>query len=174
MSTVTYQPNAAGSYTQMPYTDPADSVHYEMVNDSSNAALVGNQSSIYRTDTYAFANPSQTGTINKITVYARMWNNCGYEAYVYGRVAIFTSGQTLKYGNVVTMDTATSYYDTSKEWSTNPWSLAGWTWDDLNALEIGVSLKGYNGVVGAECPYVYLVIDYTANKVACCSSCIVM
>lgn len=162
MSTATYRPNGAGTNTNIEIQYPASTAHYDKVDEASkddDTTYVYTGSATYRLDTYAFANPTETGIINSITVYAA----CARSSSCTGKakVAIYTSGQAAQYGSEETL--GTSYVTYEKAWTTNPWTSAAWSWSDLNALEIGVSLKGDDSTYVVKCTQVYIVIDYSAG-----------
>ena len=155
MTTVTYRPTAAGTYTNVA---SGDTPHWDAVNEVSaddNTTYISTSSASYQVDTYNFANPTQTGTINSITLYFRCAAATGTD---YGKAAIYV-GSTLYYGSEEAV--TTSWTTKSKTWTTNPATSSAWSWSDLNSLEIGVALKKGSAVV--MCTQVYLVIDYTAT-----------
>ena len=156
MSTVTYRPNAAGSNTAISSQEPSSTSHYDKVDDvtaDDNTTYIWTFSLSYELDTFNFANPSETGTISQITVYAR----CARNSSAYAKIAIFTSGQAAAYGSEITL--TDSWVTSNYTWSTNPWTSSAWSWSDLNSLEIGVALKAGSG--GASfCTQVYIVITY--------------
>lgn len=159
MSTVTYRPNGAGTNTNITYQEPNSTSHYDKVDEASPddaTTFVYTTSTSYQADTYAFANPTETGIIDSITVYFRSatyWAGTGY-----AKAAIYV-GSTLYYGSEETLSSTWATF--SKTWTTNPGTSAAWTWSDLNALEIGVALKYASGGA-ADCTQVYVVITYHA------------
>jgi len=108
-------------------------------------------------DHYTFpAHSDGSGTINNIKVYCRMVGLGGTEqskclAYV---------NSVLYYGDVETLTTSWASY--SKTWTKNPNTGLDWTWDNIDALIIGVALNNNNGTV-AKCTQVYVEVDYTAS-----------
>jgi len=86
----------------------------------------------------------------------------------YAKMALYTDGQVVKYGTNNTL--STSYVLKSYEWITNPWTGNAWTWDELNALEIGISMYGdwytdppFNTVyhyATAYCTQIYAEVTY--------------
>ena len=48
----------------------------------------------------------------------------------------------------------------SQEWLNNPFTGLSWTWDDIIALEIGVSLKTESPVFRVNCTQVWVEVEY--------------
>jgi len=76
-----------------------------------------------------------------------------------GKVAIRTH-DTEYYGDEEAL--TTSYVTYSKQWDTNPNTGSAWTWDEIDALEIGATIKK---VVShsALLTQVYAEVDYAAD-----------
>ncbi len=96
-------------------------------------------------------------------------NQCGFSALrigslapgsAYARAAVKTSGSVYTGSEESTASetfTAESYI-----WTDNPDTGSAWTWDEIDALQIGVELKADNTTINAACTQVYIVVDYTA------------
>jgi hypothetical protein len=118
----------------------------------------------YRSDLYNLPASSGSGTINSIAVYfvARSWD----VSYLgYGRPVLRTHSTTY-YGTAVSLpDGGGGSYGIfttfSQPWSTNPYTGSAWTWDEIDALQIGVSLKTGLADAHVYCTQVYVVVDYT-------------
>jgi len=65
MVTVIYRPNATGTYLEL-----TNSSQYSRVNDQSDSTYIGQLYNFGRA-TYNFPNPSEKGTINSVTVWAK-------------------------------------------------------------------------------------------------------
>jgi len=115
--------------------------------------------SVYNDDKYDLYNlPAHSvgsGVINSITVYQR-----SRESGANGQsCSVIKTGGTVYYGGWDAL--TTSYQDFSEVWATNPKTGVAWTWDDIDALQIGVRLDEISGSVYVICTQVYVVIDYT-------------
>jgi hypothetical protein len=53
-----------------------------------------------------------------------------------------------------------TYADYQQQWTVNPATGADWTWDDITALEAGVSLAGQNAGKPAYCTRVWVEVEY--------------
>lgn len=160
MSTETLRPNAAGTITEL---TPSGGANYSCVdeavaNDDTDYVRNNSTSETYLKDTYNIPNSSiGTGTINSVTVYCRSRKE-GSTSYAY---PVIRTHDTYYYGSALTL--TTSYQDHSKEWTTNPNTGLAWTWDEINALEIGVYLVKIASSYKPRCTQVYVVIDYTVS-----------
>ena len=55
----------------------------------------------------------------------------------------------------------TSYADYSKQWSANPATGSAWTWDEIDNLHIGVSLRECeHDVYYTRCTQLYIEVEY--------------
>lgn len=98
-------------------------------------------------DTYATENSSVgAGTINSVIVFIR----CKNEKV---RVSIRTNGNDY-WGADITV--AGSYTEYSNTWTTNPQTSSAWTWAEIDAMEIGVTIKE-----SGKCTQVWAEVHYT-------------
>ncbi len=79
---------------------------------------------------------------------------------VYARAAIKTGG-TVHTGSEESTDNDT-FVTESYQWTTNPDTGSDWTWDEIDALQIGVELRVGDATDSAACTQVYVVVNYTA------------
>lgn len=104
-------------------------------------------------DLYNLPASSGAGTINKITVYARF--NMLFAGYI-ARIIIKTGGVVYESDNLTP---GATWNTVSWEWAQNPGNAHAWTWDEIDALQIGI----YMQLPGSDknyCTQVYVVIDY--------------
>lgn len=158
----TLRPNAAGSATGIPGQFPDSTFHWDKVDEASPDE---DDTYVYFTglafqslyDVYNIPNHAVgSGTINFIKVYVR----CRYsDAAGQARAMIKPAGST---GYICPANNLTDSYVTyNYQWDTNPYSAAAWTWDDIDALEIGVHLAFAATPGTARCTQVYIEVDYT-------------
>lgn len=151
MATETLRPNATGDETNIASQYPAEGEHWDKVDDDSGTAdYVYTDAANYQRDLYNIATSSGSGTINSITVYAVVVGSYGRE-----KLAI-KSGTTISEGPDETVTSGTI----SNSWVTNPDTSSAWTWDDINSLQIGISLKTA-GPAYTLCQRIYVIVDYT-------------
>lgn len=115
-------------------------------------------------DTYTLGNPSnQSGTINSVTVYARLAQNIGNYNYSWIHLYIGSTRYncTAFYQNSYDNTYATYHF----HWTTNPATSAAWgsDWSVINDLSAGIlggslNFKGYKY---SYCSQLYVVVDYT-------------
>jgi len=103
------------------------------------------------------------GTINKITLYFRVRTGAGNNGNTTA-IGVIKSGTT-----VAETAERNPYYDFgnnvfgtySAEWTKNPEDNQAWEWDDIDNLQIGVSLRTCVLYTYAFCTQVYVEVDYT-------------
>jgi len=177
MATWTGRPNASGSETSIPDQYPDSSDHYDKVDDTGSGDGAGtfvlvptSDQGYWRRDLYQISNPSLAGAINSVTVYSRcMKFTTGEFLHTYAKTSL-KSGATVADGSQEGLDESWTLYSTA--YSNNPDDSQAWSWDDIDALEIGVSLyTAYQSPVQysvAECTQVYVEVDYTPASDALC------
>lgn len=163
----TLRPDGAGSEANLAIsgTEPAGT-NWESVDEASPdeavtyvCTLVAGSTNFIR-DLYATQNSSPSGTIQKITVYARGYQVSG-DAQDWLKIEI-KSGET----NANSLKSLPSgpWTTVSQDWATNPDDSEAWDWADIDALQIGVSL--YDDLVHVcRCTQVYVVVTYEAPTV---------
>ncbi|MFH1290290.1 MAG: hypothetical protein ABIH92_02675 [Nanoarchaeota archaeon] len=131
------------------------SVNSECVNDSSDSSYVYETGAPWVEDIYDIANVSSgSGSINNVTVYVRMQR--GGSSGPAGKTIIYTD--QAYYGAERSLET--SWADYSDTYATNPGGGA-WTWDAVNSMQAGVTLKGGSGTREGRCSEVWVVVDYS-------------
>jgi len=106
-------------------------------------------------DLYNLPAHTGSGVINKITVYHRDYSDT-YAGKV--KPIIKTNGVVYEGTQVdVPAGTWTTY---SQEWTKNPNTVSAWAWDEIDALQVGISFQGpyYDN---QRCTQVYVEVDYT-------------
>jgi len=100
----------------------------------------------------------ETGTINSITVYAKCKDNGVHNSDII-RTQIWSGSGSSQgaWGDYTT----TSYADYSDEYTTSVDTSSAWTWDEVDSLQIGVRLRGYDASSEVRCTQVWAVVDYT-------------
>ena len=161
----TLRPNAAGDSSAL--TAVGDSPNYACVDESSadeDTTYVNRDynSTAYTLDLYNLPAHSGSGVINSITIYARCrkTHDVGY-----AKIACKTHSATY-YGSEETL--GESYANYSKQYTTNPNTSSAWTWTEIDALQVGVSLKHViSGPPemgqGTRCTQVYVEVNYTSG-----------
>ena len=164
MATEILRPNAAGDETSLPLQVPDTGEHWDKVDEvtpDDNSTLVGNNSTSYKRDLYNLpAHSEGSGTINFIKVYFRT-HKYSVAGTGYAKPSI-KSNSTVTDGTEVEQTTTWTTY--SQQWNTNPADSQPWEWADIDALQIGVSIKG-DGSIYSRCTQVYVEVDYTAGGV---------
>jgi len=163
----TLRPDSAGSDCNIIYPNGCSDCpnHYDCVDEESYdgfVTMIGTNTENYERDLYNIENHSVgSGVINHITVYAI--------CYVGGATDQHSLKICIKSDSTVTEDVEQTIPDTSswetmsKQWTKNPASDDDWTWDDIDALEIGIAMRRASaGGVTSYCTQVYVEVDYTA------------
>ena len=144
MSTETLRPNAAGDETNIPDCVPnTGEAHWEDVDDvtpdDTTTRVRDNRDlpTTYLRDLYNLpAHSVGSGTINFIKIYFRCARYDGGNA----KPSIKTHS-TVYDGTEVTPSVSSTWTTYSQTYITNPYTGSAWTWDEIDALQIGVSLK---------------------------------
>ena len=107
-------------------------------------------------DLYGIPNhTTEIGDISSVTIYTRCY---GGHASDHCRTAI-KSDSTITYGAAHSPGATWTPY--SVTYTTNPADSSSWTWDDVDSLQIGVSLNSYdNKDSDARCSQVYAEVEY--------------
>ena len=169
---VTLNPNGAGDVTNLALVHgmilPVELRINWGVNttDDGDTSYVWSVASVYNTDLYNLTDVALSGTINSVTVYIKARAE-GTPLQASARTAIKTE-TTVDYGSDETLGTTYATYSTT--YATNPQTLAAWTWDQVNALQAGVSLRRASGpppggtpIYDSRCTLVWVVVDYTPS-----------
>ena len=119
-----------------------DKVNEEVADEDSRYIQEGTSDTYYR-DFYNLPNHTISGTISSITVYARCKANITPTQA--SLKIVINSGTGAEAPDTITEDTAqsvtSSWANYSETWATNPATSAAWTWAEIDALQIGVSLR---------------------------------
>jgi hypothetical protein len=165
MATETLRPNAAGDETGIASQHPGSGAHWDKVDDETpdeNTTYVYAQSATYQRDLYNLPASSipDGATINFIKVYFRCatWQTDGKTGYA---KASIKSDSTVTDGseNEVTGHIQGNFETFSEQWNTNPADSQAWEKTDIDALQIGVSLKKGTSSI-TYCTQVYVEVDY--------------
>ena len=104
------------------------------------------------------------GVIDKITIYARSKGENYFYPFTGGGNIILKTGGTVYESGYKGCPSASVWYDWSEEWSTNPNTGNPWTWAEIDALQIGIRLRG-SWLSGYRhetyCTQVYVEVDFT-------------
>ncbi len=163
MATETLRPNAAGSETAITTQYPASGSHYDKVDEvvaDGDSTIVHTAGAPYVRDLYNLpAHSEGSGVINSVTVKATARGISVNQASL---LCSLRTQATTYDGSAQTVTTTYALY--SEAWATNPNTSAAWTWDDIDALEVGASIRqastdGWQTRV----TQVYVEVDYTAG-----------
>jgi hypothetical protein len=161
MATEILRPNAAGDETALDQY-PTSGSHYDKVdevtpdNDSTYVYNSAKGAAWYR-DLYNLPAHSGSGTINKITIKIVARNS------LWAGVEIFCKTHGTGYSDGDSWYNHYSYTEKTWELTTNPNTSAAWTWDEIDALQIGVQMWCGDGQWG-RCTQVYVEVDYTSGE----------
>ena len=135
------RPSAAGDETRIETQEPDSGEHWDKVDEDTSDGdntYVATSTADWQEDLYHMADHSVgSGTIAYVRVYMVLR-------------AVSTPSQSSAYAHIKTggvehngsEDTMTTSYATySYQWDTNPQTGGVWTWDEIDALQIGVGLR---------------------------------
>jgi len=159
VGTETLRPNAADTYSQ---ADPVGEVsNYLCVDEvaaDDDSTYVETSGGATEIDTYNIPDHSEGyGTISSVKVYVRC--RASTTADLHAAETVIRTHSTDYFGTYTLLPT--SYTDYSTTYNVNPNTTNAWTWDEIDALEIGVRL--YDNDDGeVRCTQVYVEVDYAA------------
>jgi len=162
MAVMTLRPNAVGdenALTPIPVVPNWQNV--DEVAPDEDATIVMTYNNARTRDLYDLPISGGAGVINFIKIYtrSRFWTALGS-----GNIK-----PSLKSDGVVTDGVAVvltaGYVTISEQWNLNPADAGAWEWADIDALQIGVSLRDTTGFRGVSCTQVYVEVDYVSGWV---------
>ena len=160
-ATETLRPDGDGDETGIEEPDPLLYTHWDLVDDvtpDGNSTYVATESNNWQEDLYTIADHSTgAGAINYVRVYfvaREQTEQTPTTAYVH----IKTNG--VEY-NGTEVATTTSYTAYSYQWNTNPQTGNPWTWDEIDALQIGVGLRRPKPNQWTRVTQVYAEVNHT-------------
>jgi len=167
-ATETLRPNAAGDAGEMASGSiegqyPSSGAHWDKVDDATADdanTYVYSAVGSFREDLYNLPNHSVgSGTINFVKIYYR--GRCkNKDTYGCTVCAILkTNGGEKKTTGCVQI---ASWTTNSQQYNTNPVTGQPWTWAEIDALQIGGYIGGYNATYAAQLTQVYVEIDYAS------------
>jgi len=142
LPTLYIRPNGPGDETGIDYQNPSSGYHWDKVCEvvkDYDTTYVSQYSSSWQRDLYALENLSQIGTINWIKVWIVITGASTSNA---GKTVIKTGG-TVYEGSVNYIPVTSQWYSFYTQYDVNPKTGIAWTWDDINALQAGVSIVGF-------------------------------
>ncbi len=155
-------PDGVGNTTQLiPFPGTGED-NWEDIDDpidspDDDTTRVQTEQTAYQKDTYATANHTEGhGTITKVTVNFRAVRSDNTTS---GQAKAVIRTQATDYEGSEQVLT-TSYADYSAEWTLNPNTSANWTWNEVDALEAGVTLKREGTAGNVRCTQVYVEVTY--------------
>ena len=156
-------PNAVGDDTELPTQYPDEGKHWDKVDDEiadgSDTYVSTLSSKHWERDLYNLSNFIGMGgieTITNVTVYYRVAAGGGYN--IRAMAAIKANGQVHEgptetyFGN--------AFITLSYNWTDNPATGEAWTWEEINSLQAGITIKGQNRYSPAICTQVIVAVDY--------------
>jgi len=166
MSTVTLRPDAAGEVAQLAPSGEAS--NYLCVDEEvtdEDVTLVYTFDADWKRDLYGLEDTESTEPVYCVGVYARC-----YAGSTPGQTSlkiIVKTGGIVYEGGEETL--VWDWADYTRAWYTSPASGLGWTKEDLDALQIGVSLRqcrttGTAASKLSACTQIYAEVEYTEER----------
>ncbi len=161
-----FDPSAAGDETGIVAQYPPSGEHWDKVSEESpdgdSTYIASASGASWEEDLYHIENHStQTaaGTINYVRIYVEARSTTDNITQTSAYVHIKTNG--VEYNG--TEETLTSNYATySYQWDDNPQTASAWTWDEVDALQIGVGLRTPNVNEYTRCTQIYAEVAFEA------------
>jgi hypothetical protein len=161
-------PNAPGDETEIQSQYPDTGEHWDKVDDmppdDGQTYLSSDRFNQYRTDLFNLADhkPFEEGVVKEIksvTIFFRFagsTNEGDHEGYA--KAVIKTHGNV--YEGKEEVQNGGTYVTKSYEWKGNPATAKRWTWEEVDALQAGISLKGDKVHWLASVTQVYVAVNY--------------
>jgi len=165
-ATETLRPNAAGDEESITNSTSGAGNHWADVDDvtpdGGTTRVWDNAIGTYQRDLYNLPTHSVgSGTINFIKIFFGLRSPTG--TAVYGKVSQ-KSGTTISNGTEFSTTSTDYSYFASQTFTTNPATGVAYTWAEIDALQIGVSLHGtFSPEASASCTQVYVEVNYTPS-----------
>ncbi len=166
--TETLRPNADNVVGLGRYPGASPKFNYDEVDDETpdedvTYVYTDDQGVSYIEDLYDLPASTESGTINRVRVFVRCKADSAGTNRTCVRVHIKTNGTEYD-GNEETP--TTTYTTFSKEWTTNPQTGSAWTWNEIDALQIGVGLRGGNNlsIIEIRCTQVYVEVESVTDE----------
>jgi len=166
----TLRPNAPGDETNIGYQSPTEGFHWDKLDDVDPDDLATVIFAIYldaayRRDLYKIPPPRATGTITGITVHSRNLSVIEIPNPITGgHIKLVIKTHSMVYESAEFQNTTHDIWENfSNEWATNPYTGVAWTWEEISALQIGVSLRfapGLGGKRASYCTLVNVTVEY--------------
>jgi hypothetical protein len=162
VETETLRPSAAGDETNISSQFPDSGAHWDKVAEETpdgDSTYVYTNSSVWQEDLYNIADHSTgVGTINYVKVYLECRADASpTQASVYTHIK---TNETEYNGSEETV--TTSYATYSYQWDYNPQTTQPWTWDEIDALQIGAGIREPTSGQNTNCTQVYAEVNYEA------------
>jgi len=159
-------PNATGDDTELPTQYPASGEHWDKVDDQPTDADDGEtyvstlSSKQWERDLYNLTDhiavEGTEETIRGVTVYFRF--AAGGDYNVRAMAEIKTHGEV--FSGVTETQNGEDFVTMSSRWGGNPATSKVWTWEEINALQAGVTMRGDGKKNPAICTQVYVAVAY--------------
>jgi hypothetical protein len=111
----------------------------EVTSDGNTSYVYGGIYYTWTTDTYTATDPSVTGTIDSLKIYARATQVTGDPGDRHMRTVVRTAG-TNYFSPIFDLAGVTTYTVYSMTYATNPNTGSAWTWANINSIHLGVSI----------------------------------
>jgi len=136
MATEILRPNAQGDKDEL-VLSIGGSTKWGAMSDGleSSYCVYPGVTEVYKKDLYELPSHSVgLGTINKVTIYFSAMKQPPFASAAYAKPSLKTNSVETD-GDEISLPGAYTTY--SQAWTTNPVTELPWTWDDINALQIG-------------------------------------
>ncbi len=160
-------PTAAGEYITIESQYPDSGEHWDKVDDQpadDYATYISTEgSNSWQGDLYELADlPDDVETITSVTFFVRYAAGGNYNVRA---MAEFKTNDQLFSGPTEETD-STDFVTISWQNDFNPSTGEAWTADEINALQVGVAMKGNKSNKPALCTQVYVRVDYESAGVS--------
>ena len=162
-ATETLRPDGVGDKENIAVQWPTSGAHWDKVSEAvsdNDSTYVETEWFDWQEDLYNIDNHvTGSGSINYVKVYAVAKAEIVWKEVTNLYIHIKTNGVSY---NGTQNQIAISYAPYSYQWNTNPQTGNPWTWDEIDALQIGVGIRRPKSGQFTRVTQVYVEVNYTA------------
>lgn len=143
---------------------PATGYNYDKVDEEvqdGSTTYVSTNTASWHVDLYNLADhTTETGTISKVSIFVSAWHG-GFSWVNYDWLKLVIKTHSTVYSDSQQISGSSPSYRVT-EYTTNPYTSAAWTWDEIDALQAGISLYSDTNFA-MYCTQVFVRVYYTTG-----------
>jgi len=153
-------PNGVGDETNIDSQYPDSGAHWDKIDESAvdlDETYIYSSSTDWQRDLYTIESITWTGEITNVEIYGALR---GYAAQLDYKLVIKTHGTISE----IQVYPSTGWSGVRADWATNPHTGQGWNWNEIENLQIGVSVKREHPTLPCKVTQLNADISYTSKE----------